>query len=135
MSRSTTRGYWRQVGSRGASPAVLPATMTVSFAGNAAAATPTGKFMPKGARVLEVLYNGAATGGASPTFDLGYVGATSVLVNEGDADAGPGRTLVMAAPLLEDSEVVGGVGASAATGGTVTATIVFVMDDDGSLNS
>jgi hypothetical protein len=142
MARNTFSGYIRQHGSRrkgdGANPAPTPApvpsALVFEFDPTAASAG-TGKILPKGARVLEVLYNGAATGGASPTFDIGVTGSAAALVNEGDADAGVGRTVVMGAAQAADIEIVAGVGASAATGGTVTAAVVYVMDDDGALNS
>lgn len=131
MARSTTHGYWRQ--RAGATPAPLVACLTITFAATATAATPTGKYLPKNARPLEVIYNGAGTGGSDPTFDIGYIGGDAdALVAEGDADGGAARVLLAGAPLAAKTEISAGVGASAATGGTVTAFILYVMDDDGS---
>lgn len=139
MARNTFSGYIRQHGSRragaeGPTPAVVPSVLTFSFDATQASAG-TGKFLPKGARVLEVLYNGEATGGAAPTFDIGVTGTVDALVAEGDADGGAVRTLIMGEPQAADIEIVAGVGASAPTGGTVTAAVVYVMDDDGTLHS
>lgn len=132
MARSTTHGYWRQ--RAGATPAPLVAALTLTFGADDTAANPTGKYLPKGARVLEVIHVGNGTGGVTPTFDIGYVGgAADALVAEGDADSGAAaRVLRYDAPLAAKTEIAAGQGASAATGGTVTATILYVMDDDGS---
>lgn len=130
MARSTTYGFWRQRGGKG-TPAPLPAALAFSFDPTAAAGTGTGKKLPAGARVVEVLINGAATGGASPTVNIGYVGGDADALVTGAAADAVSRTLVVGAPLAAATEVSANVGASAATGGTVEAIIVFVMDDDG----
>lgn len=145
MARNTTSGYWRQHGagrkgdgaSPGSTPAVVPSVLLIpEFATTTAAGTgqPTGKVLPKGARVLEVIFNGAATGGSSPTFDIGYAGALDAFVDGGDADGGLGREVVFGAALSANTEVLVGNGGAVSTGGTVEAAIVYVMDDDGSLN-
>lgn len=131
MARSTTHGYWRQ--RAGATPVPLVACLTLTFGAADDAENPTGKYLPKGAQVLEVIYNGAGTGGSDPTFDMGYVGGDAdALVAEGDADGGAARVLLAAAPLAAKTEITAGQGDSAATGGTVTAHILYVMEDDGS---
>lgn len=142
MARNTFAGYFRQHGSgrkkNGATPAVVPSAVTFSFSpitgfgtGNA-----TGKTLPKGARVLETIVAGAGvTGGTSPTFNIGYVGAlTELVANQTTANAAA-RVLAAKAPLTEEKEIVVGLGTgTAATAGTITATVLYVMDDDGSLN-
>jgi hypothetical protein len=147
MARNTTSGYWRQhgAGRKGdgqtpaPSPAVVPSALTFSFSpitdfgtGNS-----TGKVLPKGARVLETIVAGAdVDGGTSPTFNIGFEGAlTELVANQATANAAA-RVLVADAPLTENKEILVGLGTgTAATAGTITATVVYVMDDDGSLNN
>lgn len=143
---TTTVDIFRAKGGRtGATPGVVPVQYGFSFTATATSAAlktldgtadltlPSG-FIPQG-----VLFNGAGTGGSSPTFDLGYVSATDVFVNEGDADGGykhvwqgdsTGGT-GLGVKLTADKVVWGGVGSSAPTGGTVSGWIVGVMYDDG----
>lgn len=145
MARNTFSGYLRQHGSRrkgdgsAATPAPLLAALTFEFSpitgfgtGNA-----TGKVLPKGARVLETIVKGAGvTGGTSPTFNVGFVGALTALVANQSTANPAARVLAANAPLADDSEIVVGLGTgTAATAGTITATVVYVMDDDGALNS
>lgn len=137
--RSTFRGYIRQVGAGTrksvATPVPVPSVLVLSFPANQAAGTPTEKVLPKGARVIETVYNGAGTGGTTPTFNIGYDGAPGAIVTDGDADGGLLRVIALSAPLTADAEVLAGAGAvTPATGGTITAAIHYVMDDDGAFN-
>jgi hypothetical protein len=139
MARNTTFGFWRQRGTKGGTPAVVPSAVTFSFSpitgfstGNA-----TGVVLPAGARVIETIVAGVGvTGGTSPTFNIGFLGAlTELVANQSTANAAA-RILVADAPLTEDKEILVGLGTgTAATAGTITATVIYVMDDDGSANS
>jgi len=142
MARNTTYGFWRQRGAAKATPAVVPSTVTFSFSPITGFATgnATGVVLPKGARVLETIVSGeGVTGGTSPTFNIGYAGTLSAFVaNQSTANAAARVLTPVAAkaPLSQNREVLVGLGTgTAATAGTITATIVFVMDDDGSSNN
>lgn len=95
--------------------------------------------LPKGFVPLMVVYNGAATGGTDPTFDLGTDGNLDLFMAEGDADVGIATVLAggltggagLGVALAADTVVHGGKGASVPTGGTVTGHIVGVMNDTG----
>lgn len=91
--------------------------------------------LPKGARVIDVLSWGGATGGTNPTVDVGTASNDDGFANELDADANSSgfaagtlgtdvnTSLAVATP------VYGKVGASAATGGTTTVHIHFIVED------
>ena len=106
--------------------------------------------LPKNAVITGITFNGAATGGADPTIDMGYTdydGGTDFvdidgLLNEADADGGiatvwggdatSGASLGnIALPATEIIKIVGGKGTSAATGGNVTGIIYYYVKDDG----
>ena len=111
--------------------------------------------LPLNAVITGISFNGDATGGTSPTIDMGYTdydgGTTFVdidgLLNEADADAGAvvtvwgGDSTAGAAlgdvdlPATERIKIVGGKGASAATGGTITGIIYYYVKDNGKLSS
>ena len=134
---------------KGGSTAATPATVMVSYgfsfvATAAAAALKTldgtaDLTLPSGFVPMGVTFNGAGTGGSSPTFDLGYVSATAVFLNEADADGGVSAVWQggstggtgLGVKLTADKVVWGGVGASAPTGGTITGWIVGIHYDDG----
>lgn len=90
--------------------------------------------LPKGAIPLGVLSLGGATGGTNPTVDVGTVADADGFANEVDAD---GVTMTAAVGALTgvllttDTAVYGQVGSSAATGGTVTVLLTYVMSDSG----
>ena len=109
--------------------------------------------LPQNAVVTGISFNGDATGGTDPTIDMGYTdydGGTNFvdvdgLLNEADADAGAvvtvwgGDSTAGAAlgdigtPMNERVKIVGGQGASAATGGTITGIIYYYVKDAGKL--
>ena len=111
--------------------------------------------LPKNAVVTGIAFNGDATGGSSPTIDMGYTdfdgGTTFVdidgLLNEADADAGAvvtvwgGDSTAGAAlgdvgtPMSERVKIVGGKGASAAGGGTITGIIYYYVKDAGNIQT
>jgi hypothetical protein len=104
--------------------------------------------LPVGAIVVEIQINAAGTGGTNPTFDMGWIGYTDTsavdvdgLVAEGDADIGKSVFTWATATAGDDLGVVmsstqmvkltGGVGASAATGGTASGRILYYVPTDG----
>ena len=101
------------------------------------ASTDTGVKLPSGAIVTDVVTDGGATGGISPTVDIGTSTDPDGFVNEGDADLARNSNLAKGTlgvlaytALAADTSIFAGVGASAATGGTVTAKIFYYRQDD-----
>ena len=135
MARSSLVGYWRQYGStKKATPAVYKAVLQFTMDPTAASAG-IGSFLPKGAIPVAVQnINGGATGGTSPTIDIGVSGTANGFADELAADAVSGEVVggaLLGVELLVDTEVFTGVGASAATGGSVLAAVLYIMADDG----
>lgn len=136
MAKTTFGGYIRQTGANKnnttATPAPLVACLVFSFDPTAASAG-TGTILPKGAIPLYVQnLDGGATGGTDPTVDIGTAADSDGFAAELDADArgAPAATgALLGVTLTADTEVYAGVGASAGTGGTVTAAIYYVMED------
>jgi len=108
--------------------------------------------LPEGAIIDMVLTVGAATGGSSPTIDLGvvdYDGGTDIvdidgLANEARSDinarqdvaSGQAGTLVAnQTKLTERAKVTATVGTSAPTGGTLSGVIYYHIQDDGTQSS
>lgn len=149
-TRTTHTGYLRQRGNAantkrpaqgGPTPAVsLMMTPEFSFDPTQASSTEVDEIvLPKGAVPLFALItDGGATGGTSPTVDIGLAdGNADALVADAAADAKSamletGTSLLTA--LTTDTKVTAGVGDSAATGGTVKARVAYFVDDDGALN-
>lgn len=138
MARSTVTGYWRQKGAAGATPAVFCSAQVFAFDPTAASAA-TGKILPKGAIPIWVSnIDGGATGGTTPTVDIGTSGDPDGFANELAADALSSPVVtgaLLGVELTADTEIHAGVGASAATGGTVTVAVYYVMADDGSASA
>jgi hypothetical protein len=111
--------------------------------------------LPQNGVVTGISFNGDATGGTSPTIDMGYTdfdgGTTFVdidgLLNEADADAGAVVTVWggdatagaslgdVGTPMSERVKIVGGKGSSAATGGTITGIIYYYVKDAGNIQT
>lgn len=134
MASSTIKGYWRQQGTKSATPSVGLQAIKFEFDPTAASAA-TGKFLPKGGIPLFVQnMDGGATGGSSPTVDIGTEDNSDGFAAELDADAVSGLTNtgdLLGTELTDDTEIYAGVGASAGTGGTVTAIVYYIMADNG----
>lgn len=90
--------------------------------------------LPQGAIVLGCQSLGGATGGTNPTVDIGTAGTTDGFANELDADT---KTYTLSSgtlcgsALASDTDVYGKVGASAATGGSTTILLNYIMSDNG----
>jgi len=115
----------------------------IAVAGNAAAGTVVpGAVLPKGARPVLIQSLGGATGGASPTMDIGASANPAIaalatadpdyFANELDADTagaaialtGVGANIVALAPV----QITAGVGASAAAGGTHRCILFYTRN-------
>ena len=158
MAVSTTQSIWRSGGGdqtrtaycgsglmaaqfyiSGASPAGT--SVKVSSASGAPAVV-----LPAGAVVLEIQANCAATGGTTPTFDMGFtlygtstatntglvsaaVATTGKLViNQASATAGANMGTTMSTTQLV-TITGGGTSGDAPTGGSITGTILYFVVD------
>jgi len=159
MATSTTTSVWRSGGGDTTKTAYAGSMLMAAdfyFVPTAAAGNKVQKsstdtanvILPIGAVITEIQANAAGTGGTNPTFDMGYTLYTTgtannaTLINEGDADAGK-QTFTWATSgaaaslgtVLSSSELVyvtGSVGASAATGGSVTGKLFYYVPTTGS---
>jgi len=140
MSEPTTlRGYYRTTGSDSDTPAVSLACIQFTFDPTQASAS-VSKILPAGAIPVGVQnIDGGATGGASPTIDIGTGSDPDGFANELRADLvsdqvssiASGGGSLMGVELTVDTIIQAGVGASAAAAGTVKAAIYYIMADDG----
>jgi hypothetical protein len=135
MSKSSFIGYLRQYGyKKTATPAVLLSCIKFTFDPTQATAT-VSKTLPKGAIPLFAQnMDGGATGGTDPTVDIGTLADDNGFADELDADAKTGLIstgALLGVELTADTIVYAGVGASAGTGGTVTALLYYIMSDNG----
>lgn len=87
--------------------------------------------LPAGAIPMRVISYGGATGGSSPTVDIGTSGDDDGIANELDADGAAQDVAgdLMNAQLTADTAIYGKVGASAATGGTTAVAVEYIMAD------
>lgn len=87
--------------------------------------------LPAGAIPLWAVSYGGATGGTNPTVDLGTTGDDDGIANELDADGGAAAYggALLNAQLTADTAIYGKVGASAATGGTTSVGVAYIMAD------
>ena len=103
--------------------------------------------LPARAVITKLEVQGGATGGTNPTYDLGWIGVSDAtqfdvdgIVAEGDADGakvnlsfGDGTTgddFGFEMSTSQPVKITGGVGASAATGGSITLRIHYHVYDD-----
>jgi hypothetical protein len=150
MALNTFQGLMRSSGGAakesGVTPSPLVMAVVISFDPTAASATAVrigtsatiGAFftLPAGAVPLYLLTLGGATGGTSPTIDVGSSGTPTGFFDEADADTkgtinGANGSLVVGTGLAAQTQVYGKVGASAATGGTFTGVFVYTMYNSG----
>ena len=83
--------------------------------------------LPAGAIPISITVIGGSTGGTNPTVDIGTSADDDGLFNEVDAVVGANGALAVAGGLAADATVTGKVGSSAATGGTFTGILTYVM--------
>lgn len=95
-----------------------------------AASAATGIVLPAGSYPVAFLTDGGASGGTNPTVDIGKSGSTAFWGNEVDADAVALTTPADQTVQTADTAVWAGVGASAATAGTVQLIVLYMTDPD-----
>jgi hypothetical protein len=138
MGNVTRFGGGVGIGRPGDSPATLASSVHVlpaSFDPTSASQVELGQ-LPKGAKVIDVVGLGGATGGTNPTVDIGTSGDDDGFANELDCDAGASSAVaagttgaLLGTQLTVPTIVYGKVGASAATGGTAVVHIHFIVED------
>ena len=150
MALNTFQGLMRSTGGAakesGVTPGPLTMAVVISFDPTSASATAvrigtsatTGAFftLPVGAIPLYLLTIGGATGGTSPTIDIGSSGTPAGFFDEADADTkgtlnGANGSLVVGTGLTAQTQVYGKVGSSAATGGTFTGVFTYTIYNNG----
>lgn len=150
MARNTFQGLVRSLGGAAREDGVTPVPVTqsvvISFNPTLASATPVRigtsatvgntLTLPAGAVPISVLPIGGATGGTNPTVDIGTVASPEGFFSEVDADTkgvliGANGALVVGGGITAPVVVTGRVGASAATGGTFTGVLTYVVFDNG----
>ena len=134
MSRTTFRGAVRSRGGRAhGTPSTAVLMLQASGDPTAVAATQIG-MLPKGAILLTISSFGGATGGISPTIDVGDGETDDAFASALAVDAAALREAVTGAgvALTADTPVTMKAN-SAATGGVATIAIEYVPADDGSL--
>ena len=150
MANTTFQGVVRSYGggTKGThTPVPMTQSVQISFDPTASAATnvrigtsaTSGQTLtlPAGAIPIQLAILGGATGGTNPTVDIGTSADPDGLFNEVDADnsgnaiVGANGALVVAGGLAADATVTGMKGSSAATGGTFTGILTYVMANNG----
>ena len=150
MANTTFQGVVRSYGggSKGThTPGVMTQSVQISFDPTQSSATnvrigtsaTSGETLtlPAGAIPIQLAILGGATGGTNPTVDIGTSADPDGLFNEVDADnsgnaiVGANGALVVAGGLAADDTVTGMKGSSAATGGTFTGILTYVMANNG----
>ena len=149
MATTTFQGIVRSNGGAGkgnATPSVVTLSEVISFDPTAASATnvrigsssSSGEtfVLPEGAVPVSFMTIGGATGGTNPTVDIGSSADDDGFFNEVDCDTkgslkGADGELVVAGGISAATTVTGKVGASAATGGTVTGVFTYTVVDNG----
>jgi hypothetical protein len=149
MATTTFQGIVRSNGGAGkgnATPSVVTLSEVISFDPTQTSATAvrigtsatTGEtfVLPTGAVPVSFMTIGGATGGTNPTVDIGTSADDDGFFNEADADTkgslkGADGALVVAGGITAAATVTGKVGASAATGGTITGVFTYTVVDNG----
>ena len=119
-----------RVGKKGVSAGSVKLIAKISVDPTAVSSN-TGYTLPAGATVIGVASLGGATGGITPTIDVGTSTTADAFANELSAStAGAGTTGAGCyTKLTTNTPVYAGVGASAATGGTTTFILEYFLDD------
>ena len=157
MALSTTQSIWRSGGGDQTRTAycgsgVMAAQFYISGASAAGTAVSVASdnlasvVLPAGAVILEIQANCAATGGTTPTFDMGFTlyGTTTatdtglvsaavattgkLVINQASATAGANLGTTMSTTQLV-TITGGGTSGDAPTGGSITGTILYFVTD------
>ena len=149
MATTTFQGIVRSNGGAGkgnSTPSVVTLSEVIAFDPTAVSATAvkvgtsssSGNdfVLPAGAVPVSFMTIGGATGGTNPTVDIGSSADDDGFFNEVDCDTkgslkGADGALVVAGGISAATTVTGKVGASAATGGTVTGVFTYTVVDNG----
>lgn len=150
MARNTFQGLVRSLGGAmredGVTPVPVTQSVMISFNPTLASATPVRigtsatagntLTLPAGTVPISILSIGGATGGTNPTVDIGTAASPDGFFNEVDADTkgvlqGNNGTIAVGTGIAAPVVVTGRVGASAATGGTFTGILTYVVYDNG----
>lgn len=129
MSQTSYNGFLTQKPTLGSTRSVSVLSFVSSFDPTSTGQISLGT-LPNGGRPLGVVCLGGATGGTNPTVDIGTSVDQDGFAAELDADAAyteGGNGALTGVVLATDTEVFGMVGASAATGGTTTVVIQYIM--------
>ena len=155
MALSTTQSIWRSGGGDQTRTAycgsgVMAAQFYISGASAAGTAVSVASdnlasvVLPAGAVILEIQANCAATGGTTPTFDMGFTlyGTTTatntglvsaavattgkLVINQASATAGANLGTTMSTTQLV-TITGGGTSGDAPTGGSITGTILCIL--------
>lgn len=158
MAVSTTQSIWRSGGGDQTRTAycgsgVMAAQFYISGASAAGTSVKVSSasgapavILPAGAIILEIQANCAATGGTTPTFDMGFTTYTSgtatntglvsaavattgkLVINQASATAGANMGTTMSTTELV-TITGGGTSGDAPTGGSITGTILYFVAD------
>ena len=150
MATTTFQGIVRSNGGAGkgnSTPSVVTLSEVIAFDPTAASATAvkvgtsssSGNdfVLPKGAVPISFMTIGGATGGTSPTGDIGTAADPDGFFNEVDVDTkgtitGANGALVSGSGITTNAvTVTGTAGASAATGGTCVGVFTYTIADSG----
>jgi hypothetical protein len=158
MALSTTQSIWRSGGGDQTRTAYCgsglmaaefyfdPAAVNTTTAKVSSAANAPAVILPAGAVITAIQFNAAGTGGTTPTMDMGFTlyttgtASPTALVDNYAADAGKkqvvwgdsgtGASLGGVMSATELVYITGGANTGdAATGGTVTGTIIYFVED------
>ena len=158
MALSTTQSIWRSGGGDQTRTAYCgsgvmaaqfyfnPVSVNTTTAKVSSAAGAPAVILPAGAVITEIQFNAAATGGSTPTMDMGFTlyttgtASPTALIDNYAADAGKislvwgesaaGTSLGVVMSSTELVYITGGANTGdAATGGAITGTILYFVTD------
>ena len=153
MATNTFQGKMRTYGGQDKSSGVTPAVLTISEViafdptnttasvavkvGTSTASTAKDFVLPAGAVPISFTSLGGATGGTTPTGDIGTAADPDGFFNEVDVDTkgtitGANGALVSGSGITTNAvTVTGTAGSSAATGGTCVGVFTYTIADSG----
>ena len=152
MATNTFQGKMRTYGGQDKSSGVTPAVLTVSEViafdptnttasvavkvGTSTASTAKDFVLPAGAVPISFTSLGGATGGTTPTGDIGSAADSDGFFNEVDVDTkgtitGANGALSVGTGITGNTTVTAIAGSSAATGGTCVGIFTYTIADSG----